>query len=122
MHCIDSRSNGKNSRQLFWWPHLPGGRAGEAPAGTRLLEVSEARSAVLEAKAAANISPGVCAVMPSRSSLSGKAGWSARWLLLGRMAGPARAACGAAPFDEAARDVGGGVPARPAVDAPLVLR
>ena len=48
-----------------------------APGGIRLLEVKAARSAVLDARAAASMSPGVWAVMPSRSSLSGRLGWSA---------------------------------------------
>lgn len=57
--------------------YLLGGRKGMAPAGIRLLDVKAARSAVLDARAAASMSPGVWAVIPSRSSLSGRLGWSA---------------------------------------------
>ena len=39
--------------------YLPGGRRGMAPGGSLLLDVNAARSAVLDASAAASMSPGV---------------------------------------------------------------
>ncbi len=67
-----------HSRSSWMKSHLPGNRTGDVPPGMRLLDVSAARSVVLDARAAARISPGVCAVIPRRSSLSGRLGWSAR--------------------------------------------